>query len=122
MRKYTKDHEWALVEDDIALVGISEHAVEELGDITFIEAPEIGAILSKGDSAGFVESVKAASDIYAPLSGEITEVNTRLENEPEIVNTEPLGEGWIYKMKLSDIGELDDLMSEEDYQKFLSTL
>jgi len=78
--------------------------------------------LSKGDSAGFVESVKAASDIYAPLSGEVTEVNTRLENEPETVNIEPLGEGWIYKMKLSDIGELDDLMSEEDYQKFLSTL
>ncbi len=122
MRKYTKDHEWALVEADIAMVGISEHAVEELGDITFIEAPEIGATLSKGDSAGFVESVKAASDIYAPLSGEVTEVNTRLENEPEIVNTEPLGEGWIYKMKLGDIGELDDLMSEEDYQKFLSTL
>jgi len=122
MRKYTKDHEWALVEDDVAMVGISEHAVEELGDITFIEVPEIGTTLSKGDSAGFVESVKAASDIYAPLSGEVTEVNTRLENEPETVNIEPLGEGWIYKMKLSDIGELDDLMSEEDYQKFLSTL
>ncbi len=122
MRKYTKDHEWVLVDNDVAAVGISEHAVEELGDITFIEAPEIGATVSKGDSAGFVESVKAASDIYAPLSGEITEVNERLENEPEIVNVEPLGEGWIYKMKLSDAGELNQLMDEEAYQKFLSTL
>ncbi len=122
MRKYTKDHEWAMIEDGVVSVGISEHAVKELGDITFVEAPQIGATVSKGDSAGFIESVKAASDIYAPLSGEIIEVNDRLENEPEIVNVEPLSGGWIYKINPSDISELDDLMDEKVYQKFLSTL
>ncbi len=115
MIKYTKDHEWVKVEGDIGNVGISEHAVEELGDITYIEGPNVGDIIKAGDAVGFVESVKAASDIYSPVSGEVVEVNETLESEPEIVNTDPLGEGWIYRVKLSDKSELDSLMSEKEY-------
>ncbi len=119
MIKYTKDHEWIKVEGDIGNVGISEHAVEELGDITYIEAPNVGDILKAGDAVGFVESVKAASDIYSPVSGEVIEVNEILQDEPEIVNTDPLGEGWIYRIKLSDKSELDSLMSEKEYFKMI---
>ncbi|NPA74150.1 MAG: glycine cleavage system protein GcvH, partial [Epsilonproteobacteria bacterium] len=96
MLKFTKDHEWVLWEDsEEAIVGISEHAVEELGDITYVELPEVGASVSKGEATGFVESVKAASDIYAPISGEISEVNDTLESEPETLNKDPMGKGWI---------------------------
>ncbi len=122
MLKYSKDHEWALVEGDMAKVGISSHAVEELGDITFVELPEVGVNAKAGDSVGFVESVKAASDIYTPLSGEVVEVNSSLEETPEILNTDPLGEGWIYKIKLTNPSEVKELMSEDEYQKYLETL
>ena len=99
MIKFTKDHEWILWEDsEEATVGITEHAVEELGDITYVEMPEVGNSVKKGETAGFVESVKAASDIYAPVSGEVTEVNDLLESEPETLNKDPMGKGWIYKI------------------------
>ena len=122
MLKYSKEHEWALVEGDVAKVGISSHAVEELGDITFVELPEVGVEAKAGDSVGFVESVKAASDIYTPLSGEIIEINSSLEDSPETVNTDPLGEGWMFKLKISNPKEMDELLSEEEYQQYLQTL
>lgn len=119
MVRYTKDHEWIKIVGDEANVGISEHAVSELGDITYIETPEVGVEFKAGDAIGFVESVKAASDIYAPASGEVIAVNSALEEEPEIVNKDPMGEGWICKIKLKDKSELDKLMSYEEYEKYL---
>ncbi len=120
MIKFTKDHEWILWEDsEEATVGITEHAVEELGDITYVELPEVGKGVKKGEAAGFVESVKAASDIYAPVSGEVSEVNDLLEGEPETLNKDPMGKGWIYKIKPSDMSEFDELMDEESYMKFI---
>ena len=122
MIRYSKEHEWVRVDGDSATVGISEHAVSELGDITFVELPEVGNSVSKDDSVAFIESVKAASDVYTPISGEITEVNERLEDEPEIINASPLDEGWIYKMKVSDSSELDTLMDEEAYKAYIASL
>jgi len=122
MIRYSKEHEWVRVDGDSATVGISEHAVSELGDITFVELPEIGNTVSKDDSVAFIESVKAASDVYTPISGEITEVNERLEDEPEIINASPLDEGWIYKMRVSDNSELDTLMDEEAYKAYIASL
>jgi len=122
MIRYSKEHEWVRVDGDSATVGISEHAVSELGDITFVELPEVGNTVSKDDSVAFIESVKAASDVYTPISGEITEVNERLEDEPEIINASPLDEGWIYKMKVSDSSELDTLMDEEAYKAYIASL
>ncbi len=122
MIRYSKEHEWVRVEGESAMVGISEHAVSELGDITFVELPEIGNTVSKDKSVAFIESVKAASDVYTPVSGEITEVNERLEDEPEIINASPLDEGWIYKIKVSDSSELDSLMDEEAYKAYIASL
>ena len=122
MIRYSKEHEWVRVEGESATVGISEHAVSELGDITFVELPEIGNTVSKDESVAFIESVKAASDVYTPVSGEITEVNERLEDEPEIINASPLDEGWIYKIKVSDSSELDSLMDEEAYKAYIASL
>jgi glycine cleavage system H protein len=114
--KYAGSHEWARLEDDgTVTVGISDHAQEELGDVVFVELPEVGAHLEAGEEAGVVESVKAASDIYAPLSGEVIAVNGALEDAPEQVNTDPYTDGWFFQLKLSDANELKDLLSAEDY-------
>lgn len=113
--KYMSSHEWVRLEDGIATVGISDHAQDALGDLVYVELPEVGTEVGQGDEAGVVESVKAASDIYAPVSGEIIEVNESLEDEPEKVNDEPYAEGWIFKVKVSDAHELDGLLSADDY-------
>jgi len=114
--KYAESHEWVLVEGDIATVGISEHAQEELTDIVFVEPPKVGAILTAGETAAVVESVKAASDIYAPLSGEVVESNEALEEDPGLLNTDPYGAGWLFKVRIKDVGELDHLKSAGEYR------
>ena len=119
---FTKEHEWIRVEGDTATVGISDHAQEALGDIVFAEVPEAGKQLSKGQEAAVVESVKAASDVYAPVSGEVTEGNAAVADDPAIINRDPEGEGWFFKLKLSDPGELDGLMDEGAYRDWLKTL
>ena len=113
--KYASSHEWIRVEGDTAVVGISDHAQQELTDLAFIELPEVGAALSMGDACGVVESVKTASDIYAPVSGEVTEINDALESEPGTVNEDPYGDGWFYRIRLSNVDEVEDLLSPEDY-------
>ncbi len=121
MSKYfTEDHEWVVVEGDTATVGITDHAQDQLGDIVFVELPEIDEEYEKGDDTAVVESVKAAGDVHNPVSGTVTEVNETLEDEPALVNTSPEGDGWIYKIQLSDPTELDDLMDEAAYQAFIS--
>ena len=119
---FTKDHEWIRVEGDQATVGISNHAQEALGDIVFAEVPEAGRTLSKGGEAAVVESVKAASDVYAPVSGEVVESNAALANDPAIINRDPEGEGWFFKLRLSDASELDGLMDEAAYREFVQSL
>ena len=119
---FTKEHEWIRVEGDTATVGISNHAQEQLGDIVFAEVPETGRQLSKGQEAAVVESVKAASDVYAPVSGEVTEGNQAVADDPALVNSDPEGEGWFFKLKLSNPGELDGLMDESAYREFLASL
>lgn len=115
--KYIASHEWIREDgDDVVTVGITDHAQEALGDVVFVELPDVGAELSAGDEAGVVESVKAASDIYSPVSGEIVEVNSELEDSPETVNGSPYGDGWFFKIKLSDSSELDNLLDAEAYQ------
>lgn len=116
--KYTEDHEWIQVEGDIATVGITKHAQDELGDIVFVELPEVGKTYAQKDQAGVVESVKAAADVYMPISGEVTEVNTALQDEPSIANSDPMGKGWFFKVKLAKAAELDALMDEAAYEKF----
>ncbi len=114
--RYLSSHEWArLEEDNIVVVGITEHAQEALGDVVFVEQPEVGASLSAGDQAGVVESVKAASDIFVPVSGEVIAINEALEDEPEKVNEDPYGDGWFFKLKISDASELDELLDAEGY-------
>jgi len=117
--RYTEDHEWLSVEGDVATVGISNHAQEQLGDIVFVELPEIGKALTKGSEAAVVESVKAAREIYAPADGEVVEVNEALNDEPGKVNSEPESGGWFFKMKLADAGQLADLMDEAAYGAFV---
>lgn len=119
MKKYSKTHEWVEVDGKIATIGISNHAQEELGDVVFVELPEIGKEVKKGEVLCSVESVKAASDIYAPLTGKVIEVNTELDTTPEIINQDAEGKGWIAKLEFIDESELDDLMSEEEYKKFV---
>ena len=114
--QYTKSHEWVRVEGGVATVGITEHAQDELGDVVFVELPEQGATLAAGDPFGAVESVKAVSDLYAPVGGEVVEVNGALEDSPEKINEDPYGEGWILKLQISDEG---DLLSGADYEKLL---
>lgn len=118
--KYAESHEWVLVEGDIATIGITDHAQAELSDVVFVDLPAVGNVIALGDNAAVVESVKAASDIYAPITGEVVEVNEELGNDPALINTDPYGAGWIYKVKLTDPAELDDLMSAEDYAKFIA--
>jgi len=116
--KYVSSHEWIRDEGDgVVTVGITDYAQESLGDVVFVETPDIGAELAAGDDAGVVESVKAASDIYAPLSGTVLEVNEELEDAPENVNNDPYGDGWFFKLKLSDLAELEDLLSADEYQE-----
>jgi len=117
--KYTEDHEWIKLDGDIATIGVSAHAAEQLGDVVFVELPEVGAEFDKGDDAAVVESVKAASEIYAPISGTITAVNEALEEAPETVNAAPETDGWFFKMKISDSAELDDMMDADAYKTFL---
>jgi glycine cleavage system H protein len=119
---FTKEHEWVRVDGDTATVGISNHAQEALGDIVFAEVPEVGKRLSKGQEAAVVESVKAASDVYAPVSGEVSAGNPAVADDPAIINRDPEGEGWFFKLKLSDPGDLDGLMDEAAYQEWVKTL
>lgn len=119
---FTKEHEWIRVEGDVATVGISDHAQEALGDIVFAEVPDGGRSVSKGDDAAVVESVKAASDVYAPVSGDVIEGNSALADDPSLINRDPEGEGWFFKLKLSDPSELDGLMGESDYREWVKTL
>ena len=119
---FTKEHEWVRVEGDTATVGISNHAQEALGDIVFAEVPEAGRQVAKGQEAAVVESVKAASDVYAPVSGEVVEGNAAIADDPALVNRDPEGEGWFFKLKLSNRSELDGLMDENAYREFLGTL
>ena len=119
---FTKEHEWIRVEGDIATVGISDHAQQQLGDIVFAETPEAGRDVAKGDDAAVVESVKAASDVYAPVSGEVLEGNEALADNPALVNEDPEGEGWFFKLKLADAAELDGLMGEDEYRDWVKTL
>ncbi|WP_420417578.1 glycine cleavage system protein GcvH [Pacificispira sp.] len=118
-RKYSEEHEWIEIDGDIATVGITNHAQEQLGDIVFVELPEVGATLNKDDEAGVVESVKAASEVYAPIGGEITEINEALTDNPGTVNEDAEGDGWFFKMTIADPGELKDLMSESEYKDFI---
>ena len=113
---YRESHEWVRNEGDgTVVVGISDHAQAALGDMVFIELPEVGAVFGQGDACAVVESVKAASDAYAPVSGEVTEVNADLEDTPEMVNNDPYGDGWMFRIKISDPSEMDDMLSAEDY-------
>ena len=118
-KKFTEDHEWVSIDGNIATVGISNHAQESLGDIVFIELPVIGKTVKAKEEICVIESVKAASDIYSPLDGEIIEVNNSLENEPSIINQEAENNGWIFKIKLTEPSQYEELMNYEDYQKFL---
>jgi glycine cleavage system H protein len=116
--KYTKEHEWVRANGAFGVVGITNHAQQELGDIVYVDLPKVGAMLEKGKTMGSVESVKAVSDVYAPVSGEVTETNEALATAPETLNKDPHGDGWLVKIKLSSPNELQDLMSAEDYQKY----
>ena len=122
MRYFTKDHEWIDVDGDVGTVGISEYAQSQLGDIVFVDVPEASKQLSKGDDAAVVESVKAASDVYSPVAGTVTEGNAALAEQPDLVNTDPQGDGWFFKLTLSDPGELDGLMDEAAYKSFVDSL
>jgi glycine cleavage system H protein len=113
--KFLSSHEWVLVEDGVATIGVSDHAQELLGDLVYVELPEQGSTVSAGDSVGVIESVKAASDTYAPLSGEIIEVNDELENAPEQINNDPYGDGWMYKLSIEDSEEVENLLDAGAY-------
>ena len=118
--KFTEEHEWLRIEDDLVVVGITEHASTQLGDIVFVELPDEGDTVSKDDEVVVIESVKAASDILAPLDGEITKINPALEDEPAKVNEDPLGAGWFFKIRPSDLSQMDDYMDEAAYNKLIS--
>lgn len=120
--KFTEDHEWIKVEGDTGTVGISAYAAKALGDVVFVELPEIGREMGKGDEAAVVESVKAASEVYAPIGGEVIEVNEALEDAPETVNASPDGDGWFLKIKITDTSELENLMDEAAYKEYCDGL
>jgi len=117
--KFTEEHEWLRVEDDVVVVGITEHAAEQLGDLVFVELPDEGRMVVKDEEVVVIESVKAASDIMAPVDGEIVEVNEALVDNPALVNEDPTGDGWFFKMKLEDMSVMDDMMDEAAYLKFI---
>ncbi|MBX7496960.1 glycine cleavage system protein GcvH [Qipengyuania sp. 6B39] len=121
-RYFTDEHEWIDVEGDTATVGITDYAQGQLGDIVFVELPEVGSVIDKGKDAAVVESVKAASDVYAPISGEIMETNEALEDDPALVNTSPEEDGWFFKMTIGDKGELEGLMDDKAYKSFCDSL
>ena len=120
--RYTSDHEWVRVEGDAAVVGISDYAQEQLGDVVFVELPDVGTSFSQNEDAAVVESVKAASEIYAPIGGEILEVNGSLEDAPETLNSDPTGDGWLFKISIADAGEVDALMNEAAYKTYVEGL
>jgi len=120
--RYTKDHEYVRVEGDVAIVGISDHAQQQLGDVVFVELPVVGAKLGKGASAAVVESVKAASDVFAPVSGEVVEVNAEVDAQPGLINEDAMGRGWILKIKLANPSEVASLMNQGEYDAFLKSL
>ena len=116
--KYTEDHEWLKIDGDMATVGITVHAQDALGDVVFVELPAVGTTFAQKETAGVVESVKAAADVYMPVSGEVVEVNEALREDPSLANSDPLGAGWFFKVKLSDVSQLDALMDEAKYTAF----
>ena len=120
--KFSEDHEWILVEGNTGTVGITDYAQEQLGDIVFVELPEVGKQLAKGDEAAVIESVKAASELYAIIAGEVVEVNDSLGDDPAQANSDPMGGGWFFKVKIADAGELDGLMDENAYKEFTASL
>ncbi|XP_033114071.1 glycine cleavage system H protein-like [Anneissia japonica] len=120
-RKFSKEHEWVTVVNDIGTIGISDYAQDALGDLVFVDLPDIGTKFFKGDEFGALESVKAASDLYMPVSGEVTETNATLEDDPAIINKDPYDKGWILKVKLSNVDELEELMTEDQYTEFLKS-
>jgi glycine cleavage system H protein len=118
--KYTKEHEWIKVEDNqIGVVGITDYAQSELGDIVYVELPQIGKIVKQLESFGTIEAVKAVSDLFSPVSGEVIEVNEKLKDSPDLINKDPYGEGWIIKIKINDLKELDNLLSAQEYRKLI---
>ncbi len=120
--RFTNDHEWVEVNGDTATVGITNYAQEQLGDVVFVELPDVGAELDQGDESGVIESVKAASEIYAPISGQVSEVNEALNDDPALINTAAEGDGWMYKMTISDADQLDDLMDKDAYNTYVEGL
>jgi glycine cleavage system H protein len=120
--RYSEDHEWITLEGDVGTIGISDYAQGALGDVVFVEMPEVGTSLARGAEVGVIESVKAASEIYTPVSGEIVAINDAVDGDPSLVNTDPLGAGWIFKLKLSDLDELSSLSNLDAYNKFLEGL
>lgn len=120
--KYTEEHEWVRIEGDVGTIGITAYAQEQLGDVVFVDVPAVGRKVAKGESIAVVESVKAASDIYAPVAGEVVEANAALADTPGDVNTEPMGKGWFFKLKLANASELDGLMDEKAYEEFVKGL
>jgi len=120
--RYTKDHEWVRLDGEIVTVGITEHAQEQLGDLVFVELPEVGREVEPGDAVAVVESVKAAADVFAPLAGKVTEINQAVVDDPSVVNGEPESDGWMFKLELSEPETFDDLLDEAGYREFLETL
>jgi glycine cleavage system H protein len=120
MLKFTQEHEWLKIEGDVATVGITSHAAEQLGDLVFVELPEVGATFSKDGDAATVESVKAASDVYCPLDGEVVEVNQAIVDDPSLVNSDPQGKGWFFKLKLSNASDADALLDEAAYKELIA--
>ena len=120
--KYSREHEWVKVEGNIALVGISDFAQDELGDVVYVELPDVGTEVEANNTFGVVESVKAVSDLYSPVTGTVTEVNDRLNDEPELVNSDPLGEGWFIKISVTNMSDLDELMDNSEYSKYVGNL
>ena len=121
-RKYSEDHEWVEVEGETGMIGISDYAQEQLGDVVFVELPDVGKMLDRGDEAAVVESVKAAAEVYAPVGGEVVEVNDALNGDPSLVNTDAFGDGWFAKLRLTDPAELDELMDEAAYKTYCEGL
>jgi glycine cleavage system H protein len=121
MLKFTPDHEWILVENDSATIGVTQYAQEQLGDLVFVQLPKPGSVLQAGAAAAVVESVKAASDVYAPLSGEITEINQQAVDDPTLVNSDPTGKGWLFKLRIADRSQLDELMDETAYKTMIAS-
>src|SRR5215475_8810396 len=121
MLKFTKDHEWLRIEGEIATVGITPYAQEQLGDLVFVELPQAGRKLEKGTTAAVVESVKAASDVYSPINGEVSEVNDSIVQEPALVNSDPMGKGWLFKLKIADSAQIEELMDEAAYNSLIGS-